>query len=141
MVTRSQIFKYSGRTIAQQLGRMSTSYPSFRGSLTRNSIRWTGMLQPTPMSETYSVQIDYPFHRRPKVWVIWPKLFESETKEKIPHTFSDGSVCLHLHSDWTPRMFVAETIIPWLSLWLYHYEVWRATGTWHGGGHEQRANG
>jgi len=89
------------------------------------------------MSETYSVQIDYAFPSRPRVWVVRPKLFDTQ---KVPHTFGDGSVCLHLHSDWTPRMFVAETTIPWLSLWLFHYEVWLATEVWHGGGHGSLAS-
>ena len=31
-------------------------------------------------------------------------------------------------------MKIALTIVPWLSLWLFYYEVWRATGTWYGGG-------
>jgi hypothetical protein len=29
---------------------------------------------------------------------------------------------------------VADYIIPWISCWLYFYEVWLATGTWIGGG-------
>jgi hypothetical protein len=33
-------------------------------------------------------------------------------------------------------MKIATTIIPWLSLWLYYYEVWHATGEWMGGGIE-----
>jgi hypothetical protein len=31
-------------------------------------------------------------------------------------------------------MMIATTIIPWLALWLYYYEVWLATGHWEGGG-------
>jgi hypothetical protein len=31
-------------------------------------------------------------------------------------------------------MSIAATIVPWLSLWLYYYEVWLATGAWEGGG-------
>jgi hypothetical protein len=136
MVTRNRIFKSPGLTLGQQIGRMSVSYPGFRGRLVRNSIQWDGELQPTPMSNTYSVRIDYVLRDRPKVWVVRPNLSETRRAVRIPHTFSNGSVCLHLHSDWTPKMFVAETIVPWLSLWLFHYEVWRATGVWHGGGHE-----
>ena len=30
--------------------------------------------------------------------------------------------------------FIADTIIPWTSEWLLHYEIWVATGIWHGGG-------
>ena len=31
-------------------------------------------------------------------------------------------------------MYVADFIPPWVSTWLYFYEVWYATGNWHGGG-------
>jgi hypothetical protein len=69
-----------------------------------------------------------------------PALRKRQADQRIPHTFYDGSICLHLHEEWTPAMFVADTIIPWLSLWLYHYEVWHATGVWHGGGQEPKTS-
>jgi hypothetical protein len=31
-------------------------------------------------------------------------------------------------------MPIIDTIIPWTSEWLLHYECWLATGKWHGGG-------
>lgn len=31
-------------------------------------------------------------------------------------------------------MHLWETVIPWTSEWLLHYEVWLATGDWHGRG-------
>ena len=31
-------------------------------------------------------------------------------------------------------MWIADTILPWTSLWLYFYELWHATGQWLGGG-------
>jgi hypothetical protein len=30
--------------------------------------------------------------------------------------------------------FIAYTILPWTSLWLYFYELWLVTGQWMGGG-------
>ena len=35
---------------------------------------------------------------------------------------------------WNERKMIAKTIIPWTSEWLFHYEIWVTTGTWHGGG-------
>lgn len=29
-------------------------------------------------------------------------------------------------------MSIADTIVPWTSLWLHHYEIWLATGIWCG---------
>lgn len=31
-------------------------------------------------------------------------------------------------------MRIANTILPWTSLWLYYYEIWLGTGKWEGGG-------
>jgi hypothetical protein len=31
-------------------------------------------------------------------------------------------------------MFLADTVVPWTSEWLFFYEVWHATGLWLGGG-------
>jgi hypothetical protein len=29
-------------------------------------------------------------------------------------------------------MSIADTIVPWVSMWLMHYEIWLATGVWCG---------
>lgn len=88
------------------------------------------------MSQNYMVRIEYTLRERPKVWVLRPPLHPRRPGQRIPHTFRDGSVCLHMNHDWTPAMFIADTVIPWLTLWLYYYETWKATGEWLGGGHE-----
>jgi hypothetical protein len=31
-------------------------------------------------------------------------------------------------------MAMSKSIVPWLGLWLIHYEGWLATGHWEGGG-------
>lgn len=36
--------------------------------------------------------------------------------------------------DWMPSMAMSTSVVPWLGLWLIHYEGWRATGHWEGGG-------
>jgi len=133
---RNNFFKLAALTFSQQIGRMSVTHSGFHAVLGRNVVNWTGGLRPSPMSEDYMVRIEYTFRKRPTVWVLQPQLRRSRPDERIPHTFLDGSVCLHLHDDWTPAMFVADTIVPWLALWLYHYEVWHATGEWLGGGHQ-----
>ena len=40
---------------------------------------------------------------------------------------------------WSPDEYIAETIIPWTSDWLFFFEGWLATGEWEGGGrHPER---
>jgi hypothetical protein len=125
--------------MAQQVGRMARTYAGFRLSLHGNVARWTGPLQPSPMSETYRISVEYRLGSRPKVWILEPKLRCRKSQEGIPHTFSDGSICLHLQGEWSDATFVADAIIPWAALWLIHYEYWHATGEWQGGGHGERA--
>jgi hypothetical protein len=31
-------------------------------------------------------------------------------------------------------MSIADTVLPWTTEWLYHYEIWLITGEWTGGG-------
>lgn len=56
--------------------------------------------------------------------------------KKVPHVFSDMSLCLHLHDEWHADMLISESVIPWASEWLLHYELWLVTEEWLGGGHE-----
>lgn len=141
MASRSEFFRAAGLTFAQQIGRMSSTYPGFSVRFRRSSVSWTGELQPSAASQTYKVRIDYCLRMRPKVWILAPKLRRREPRERIRHTFADGSICLHLHEEWTPQMHIAETIVPWLALWLLHYEAWHATGEWLGGGHDEPTTG
>jgi hypothetical protein len=94
---------------------------------------WTGDLQPTPLSRTYRIEITYLAGRVPKVRVIDPPL-ESRPGETLPHVYAGGTLCLHLDGEWTSDMLIVDTTVPWTSEWLINYEIWKATGEWHGGG-------
>jgi hypothetical protein len=98
-------------------------------------LTWTGPLQPTPLSDTYTVAITWPGRGRPKVSVLDPAL-EAPGGRRVPHVFSPLELCLHFPEEWHDSMLISDTIIPWASEWLYFYELWLATGDWHGGGHE-----
>ena len=92
-----------------------------------------GEVQPTPLNERYRVRIEYRIRRRPQAWVESPKLVRRKEEERIPHTFADDRPCL-FKRDFCSDMWLARTIVPWLQLWLFFYETWRATGVWMGGG-------
>lgn len=117
---------------------MRAHHPQFRCEFRKGLITWTGKLQPSALSDTYLVRIRYRRPERPKVWVIRPRLTSCKANVKIPHTFFDGTLCLHLPGQWIATMLIADTIVPWISLWLLHYEIWHALGEWHGGGHEPK---
>jgi hypothetical protein len=41
---------------------------------------------------------------------------------------------LHLPGEWKDHMFLADTILPWTSAWLMHYELLLSLGYWTGTG-------
>jgi hypothetical protein len=54
----------------------------------------------------------------------------------LPHVFGGEDLCLYYEGEWTSEMALVETIVPWASEWLVHYELWLITGEWGGGGHQ-----
>ncbi len=101
-------------------------------------IRWIGYLRPTPVSDRYKVKIEYAAGEpRPRVTVLEPELVIPAGKKRLPHVFADGkTLCLHFPGEWNPGMLISHTIVPWAAEWQLHYEVWRVTHAWTGGGHE-----
>jgi hypothetical protein len=124
-----------GIPLPEQIFRMKRLFPDFVYSYVKGRIIWEGDIQPTSLSAKYKVRVQYAVNDSPKVWVLSPQLIERDGVS-IPHTFPGKRLCLYLPGagEWSREMHVAETIIPWTSLWLYHYELWHATGKWHGGG-------
>jgi hypothetical protein len=104
-------------------------------SMKKNKVIWVGTIQPTPASIVYTVKIEYSLEDKPRVWVLSPKL-QKRNGDPIPHTFPRQRLCLFLpnNNEWSKSKIIAKTIVPWISLWLYHYEVWHATGEWLGEG-------
>ena len=60
---------------------------------------------------------------------------------ELPHTFPGDKLCLHLPGEWSPKMYISHTTIPWTSEWLFYYEIWLISGSWDGGGHGEPAPG
>jgi hypothetical protein len=114
---------------------LTRDFPDSRVSTGPGHLTWIGKLTPTPLSDTYTVQIDYAGYRRPVISVLDPPLVAPEGKG-LKHVFQGRHPCVHFDGDWDPSMSIAAMIIPWTSEWLLHYEIYRATGRWTGGGHE-----
>lgn len=97
--------------------------------------------KPSPLSPRYRLLITCARQQTPKVYVLDPKplsLFPGELR--LPHVYStrEQRLCLYHPSlrEWDASMFIVRTIVPWASEWLFHYEIWLATGKWSGGGVE-----
>lgn len=129
-------------SLAKQATLLLGMHPGFRCIRRGRRYVWRGSIQPTLASDVYTVRIEYEMKKSPAVFVESPTLVPRQGEERVRHRYSDGRLCLYLPAagEWRPHLPVANSIIPWTSLWLYHYEVWHATGKWLGGGHEPEQN-
>ena len=110
-------------------------FPNSSASIQRNCLVWEGNLLPTPLSELYRVRVSYKLGRTPRVNVIKADLIVPYGK-RLPHTYPGDRLCLYYPGsrDWRGDMLLTKTIVPWISEWLYYYELWLVTGEWYGGG-------
>jgi len=122
--------------IREQAAWVRTCYPSFRCDVRGGLLVCRGQLQPTPVSRTYEVQVHYRVGTWPRVFVPVNQIQPLEPGGKIPHTYGADRPCIFYpdRQSWRSDMRLSHTIIPWLSLSLMFYEMWRATGEWYGGG-------
>ena len=124
------------KTINQQSQAIRNRWPGFEVVSSTNKLKATGHLQPTARSIVYKVQIDYKLDKYPDIIVLEPKLVPNFNNEKPQHLYPQDKLCLFrpIYRQFKFSDLISETIIPWISLWLYHYEVWHLTGEWLGGG-------
>jgi hypothetical protein len=124
------------RRLYQQVADLRAKYPGSQAQWKRGALTWTGAIQPGPLCGTYTIRISWDGHRkRPVVRVLSPRL-AVRGGEPLPHVFPGDELCLCYPGEWSPDMAIADTIIAWASEWLFFYELWLATGEWHGGGHD-----
>jgi hypothetical protein len=135
-------FAVRDRTIAEQLSAMKSKYPQFETGFTSHSgLKVTGALQPTSRSAAYNFVLKYNLTENPKIKIVSPELKKNEKGEDAEHLYPNGYLCLYQpkYREFTRTDLLTDTIIPWASLWLYHYEVWHLTGKWLGGGEHPKS--
>jgi hypothetical protein len=107
-------------------------------------LRWRYKTRPNVLGREYDVLINYLKGHEPSVFVIAPDLNELSENE-IPHIYHStidahfhSAVCLCLYmkkyGEWNGEKIIADTVVPWVDLWLFFFEIWLATGEWDGGG-------
>jgi len=110
-------------------------FPDASCTVRRDELVWVAALTPTPVSREYVVRLSYKLTDFPEVELLDP---EMETRDglKPPHLYPGDKLCLYRPGwgEWDRTMLLVETIVPWTAEWLMHYEIWLATGEWHGGG-------
>lgn len=135
-------FTVRDKTIAEQLSAMRIKYPQFETCFTFHSgLKVTGALQPTSRSAAYNFVLKYNLTDSPKIKIVSPELKRNEKGEEAEHLYPNGYLCLYQpkYREFTRTDLLTDTIIPWASLWLYHYEVWHLTGEWLGGGEHPKS--
>ena len=137
--TKILVPKFRIRTlgIGEQKAFFRNSYPGFTTSQPRRRVLvCCGRIQPTALSETYQVRISYEIKRTPQVNIDYPILQRRQPIERIPHTYDGDRPCVFRPGiDWRSDRSLA-LLVPWISMWLFFYEVWFVTGEWLGGGVE-----
>jgi hypothetical protein len=118
-------------TMAQQALGLRSVFADADLTLKPGRLSWTGRLQPCDLSRIYTVQITYARGRYPAVRVLAPELQAAENGF-LPHTYDNGTLCLHNAGQWNASILIVDTIVPWAAEWLLHYEIWLATGEWFG---------
>ena len=125
------------RQLGEQVAYMKNKFPQFSSKFSSpSSIKVKGQLRPSARSCSYEFVLKYDLSGIPNIRITAPKLKLNAKGEKIPHLYSTGDLCLYrpIYNEFKTTDFLADTIIPWTSLWLYYYELWHITGDWLGGG-------
>ncbi len=102
-------------------------------------LSWTHTISPSPLGADYKIKLIYHLTESPKLYVMEPKplpLAKGEARLKHCYDQKLQRLCLYYpgYYEWRSTMLLTETIIPWTYDWLFHYEIWVATGEWTGGG-------
>jgi len=119
-------------TLAQQAFGLRSVFPEATLRLGRQYLTWQGELRPSELSDPYLVKITYQLGRYPTVRPMNPAI--TDTDEFVPHVFHDGTLCVHDERQWHPLMLIVDTFLPWTVEWLWHWEIFLATGKWYGDG-------
>lgn len=124
--------------LALQLANLRAQNPRGSGDVRRAKLTWQFDAQPTPVSRSYRLRLDYALLESPEVIVVTPNLQTLAGDRRIPHLYDQkrGRLCLYLPrtGEWHDRRLLAETMVPWSLLWLLYFEEWLVSNEWKGGG-------
>ncbi len=128
-------------TAQQQRASLLRLWPELTSVASGKLLTVRGRVRPTSISQTYRIHLSYKEAGVPHIWVGDPELVPRSDGKASPHFYpaddaGPGRPCLYYwkEREWTPDRPLATTVLPWLVLWLLYYELWHATGDWHGGG-------
>lgn len=125
-------------SLAIQAAKIKKRFPQSQILKSPDQIIWKGSLTPSWWGDIYDIKILYKTGGHPHVYVINKILQLYPGKKSLPHVYCNNKqwLCLYYKkaNEWKSTMFIADTVIPWTSEWLYHYEIWAGSGKWNGKG-------
>ncbi len=128
--------------LEQQQARLMAAFPDGVCRIDSVGLFWQGNLQPSAEGREYLVRVRYLTGAIPEAVIIRPSLHylvanSEKPGRKLPHIYpeQDDPLCLFFGAkEWNPSLAIADTTIPWVSLWLRFFELWLVTNTWEGSG-------
>lgn len=126
-------------TLARQQVALTKAYPGSFCKVVRGVLEWRGMITPTSLSRAYQAKIVYDNHKPPRITVSGESL-RGLSESNFPHKYAIDAknkvvrVCLYFPGELDCTKAFSDTLVPWTAEWLFHYEIWLATGEWRGGG-------
>src|SRR4051812_14506689 len=104
----------------------------------------TGPLRGLQKPYLVAVHWDYTREEKPYVILREPRLYprQGATFDQIPHLIFNSEqpelsgLCLFdpEGKEWSNKLLIADTTIPWAAEWLGYYELWHLEGVWRGSG-------
>ena len=139
MYGATRLAKQRRLSVAHQMMHLKKVCPSGRGYFNRSrGLVWRYDTRPTPISRNYKIRIEYQLNAPPSIFIETPNLHDLVDDNEIPHLYSQErqKLCLYKprKGEWFSEMLLAQTILPWVELWLFYFEEWLLSGEWKGGG-------
>jgi hypothetical protein len=133
------------RPVGAQRARMASRWPEFEFDALKDSlVCWAGPLRGLQKPYIISVFWDHAREDKPYVVLRDPRLRprHGKTFEEIPHLIFNSEkpelsgLCLFDPDgkEWSNKLLIADTTIPWAAEWLGYYELWHLDGVWRGSG-------
>ena len=96
----------------------------------------TGPMSPDVSTKAYTVQIKLSYQGQPNVRLLYHDFHRDSEGKLPPHLYKDLSLCMYYPAfkEWNHNMYLSDTIMMWTLRWLFHYEIWKETEQWIGGG-------
>ena len=121
-----------------QLAKLTKVYSNISDATIRNGrLSFNVSIKPLETSESYLIHVEYIINLNPRAYLISPPLkqYNGKNPHHIFETNENGQTQLCFYNtkfgEWNKSMYLADTIVPWLTSWLFAYEIWQITGQWH----------